>query len=333
MNLVTESWRLKLLALGLSVLMLGAVAFSQNPPTFKTLTVPIAYTGTVPADLVLINPPTKTEVRVTGLADTIATVNASSVTAAFDLSKATPGPRVRVNLIVRRTISGIQVQNPSVPVELDIDLRQSVQLTVVARTPLKAPGWQVTESEALCPNSPCIITFTGPQTWETNPQTGATNLNAYVDLPETVANSSYDVPALPVLLVRNGLTLDLTTYTVPATTLDTATVSIHVEAKTGTTSRQVVLIDSAPSHGPPTGYRVTGISIDPNLVVITGKADVLVTIQNLTLPALDLSGHTSNFTFKVTIPYPSGVSGSVQIARVTYSISANPNVQASPTPG
>ena len=34
MSWVTESWRLKLLAIGLSVLMLGAVAFAQNPPTF-----------------------------------------------------------------------------------------------------------------------------------------------------------------------------------------------------------------------------------------------------------------------------------------------------------
>ena len=32
LNLITEDWRLKLLAFGLAVLMLGAVAFSQNPP-------------------------------------------------------------------------------------------------------------------------------------------------------------------------------------------------------------------------------------------------------------------------------------------------------------
>jgi hypothetical protein len=52
----------------------------------------------------------------------------------------------------------------------------------------------------------------------------------------------------------------------------------------------------------------------------------------LTLPAVDLSGHTSNVTFRVTIPYPSGVSGTIATARVTYTISANPNVQVSPTP-
>ena len=57
-GLVTDSWRLKLLAVGLAVLMLGAVAFSQNPPTTKSLTVSLNYT--VPPNIILINPPTKT---------------------------------------------------------------------------------------------------------------------------------------------------------------------------------------------------------------------------------------------------------------------------------
>jgi len=43
MSWITEDWRLKLLALGLAVVMLGAVAFSQNPPTIKTLSVPLNY--------------------------------------------------------------------------------------------------------------------------------------------------------------------------------------------------------------------------------------------------------------------------------------------------
>jgi YbbR-like protein len=325
-NWVTESWRLKLLALGLSVLMLGAVAFSQNPPTTKTLPVNILYTGAVPSTLVLINPPSKTNVTVTGLADTIAAVSPNSLTAAFDLSKATIGPRVKVNLIVKSLILGVQVQNPIVPIALSIDRLVPITLTVVPRTPRITNGWQVitTKSEARCPNSPCIVTFTGPQSWEVN-------LNAYADFPLPVENSSSDVLAQPVVLVQNGSQLDLTVTTFPTATLVSnqtgqfPSVAIHIEAKTGTTSRQVVLIDSPPSHGPPTGYRVTAVTVDPITVVISGTPDVLVKITTLTLPALDLSGRTSIITFKVTIPYPDGVIGSVAFARVTYSISPNPN--------
>jgi YbbR domain-containing protein len=315
---VTESWRLKLLAVGLSVLMLGAVAFSQNPPTSKPLTISIVYQGTVPPNLVLINPPTKTVVTVTGLADTLTSVSANSVTAAFDLSKATPGPRVKVNLIVKSLILGVQVQNPTVPIALNIDARVPVKLTVAVRTPRVTNGWQVTKTEALCPTSPCIVTFTGPQSWENN-------LNAYADFPNPVENSSSDVLSQPVLLVQNASALDPTIATVPANTLDIRNVEIQVFAKTGTTSRQVVLIDSAPSHGPPTGYRVTNVTIDPITVVISGASAALTKITTLSLPALDLSGHTSDFTFRVTIPYPNGVVGAVATARVTYSISPNPN--------
>ena len=60
---------------------------------------------------------------------------------------------------------------------------------------------------------------------------------------------------------------------------------------------------------------VTAITIDPIATVITGRADLLVTITTLSLPAVDLGGHTSTVTFTVTIPYPAGVSGSARTAR------------------
>jgi len=79
LNLVTDDWRLKLLAVGMAVLLMCAVAFSQNPPTSKTFTKSIDYT--MPPGLVVINPPTRATVTVTGLADTISSVTSSSVVA------------------------------------------------------------------------------------------------------------------------------------------------------------------------------------------------------------------------------------------------------------
>jgi YbbR domain-containing protein len=308
--------------------MLGAVAFAQNPPISKTLTVPIVYQGTIPSGLVLINPPTKTSVRVGGLADTLTTVSASNITASFDLSKATAGPSVKVNLLVKSTILNVTVQNPIVPTALHIDRLVSVKLTVVGRTPRVTSGWQVTKVVTSCASvSPCVVTFTGPQSWETDPETGKVNLNAYADFPNLVENSNYDILAQPIVLVQNNAALDMTIPTVPTSTLDIPNVEIIVQAKTGTTSRQVVLIDSQPSHLPPTGYRVTNVTISPITVVISGAPDILVKINTLSLPALDLSGHTSEVIFKVTIPYPNGVTGSVATARVTYSISPNPTTQ------
>jgi hypothetical protein len=334
---VTESWRLKLLALGLSVLMLGAVAFAQNPPTFKTLTV-TNFQWTIPPGLIVINAPTRATVRVTGLADTIQTMTGDRLQASFDLSKVKPGPAVRVNLLVTSQIGGVVVQNSSVPFTLNIDRRATVPITVKVRPPRAAPGWVVTKAEARCPISPCVVHFDGPAGWETD-VAGKANLNAYVELNAPVAPVAGDrfvIGNLPVNLEQSGTPLDATNFskTVPQSGLDVTGVEVQIEARTATTSKQVVLVDSPPSHGPPAGYRVTGISIDPIAVVITGRADALVKITTLSLPAVDLSGHTSTFTVTLSIAYPAGVSGSAQTARVTYSISANPNVQpsASPTP-
>ena len=326
MTLITESWRLKLLAVGLSVLMLGAVAFAQNPPTFRTLTVsPIQYT--IPDNLIVLNAPTRTTVTVTGLADAIQSMNASSLTASFDLTKASPGAAVKVNLAVKSLDVRINVQNPLVPFALNIDTRKTIPLTVQVRFPRVAPGWVVIKAGAACPNTPCVVNFDGPAQWENK-------LNAYADFTAPVQGDKTVAPNVPISLEQNGAPLDIANFlkSAPYSSLDPAAVEITIQAKTGTTSKQVVLIDSPPSHGPPAGYRVTAITISPLAVVISGKADALLQITTLSLPAVDLSGHTSSFTVTVTIPYPAGVVGSFQNARITYSISANPNIQPSPSP-
>jgi YbbR domain-containing protein len=321
-NLITEDWRLKVLALGLAVLLLGAVAFSQNPPTQKVLRdVSISYT--MAPDIIVISPPSKTNVTVKGLADALTAVNAGNVAASFDLTKASPGPNVHVNLVIRSLISTVQIQNPLVPYVLNIDSLATKSLAIEVRTPQRpVQGWQLTKKEALCPNS-CTAVFTGPSSWEEN-------LTAYADFPLPVQQDSQTVPSIPVQLAQNGVPLDLTRFTQPLIKLEPSTVQIHVEAKPGTTLRQVVLIDAPPSRGPAAGYRVTNIAIDPGSIVISGPADILATITQITLPPMDLTGATSNRTFQVVIPLRPDITGSVGVAKVTYAISANPN--ASPGP-
>jgi hypothetical protein len=326
MSWVTDSWRLKLLAFGLAVLMLGAVAFAQNPPTFKTLTASISY-GPIPDNLIVINGPSRTTVRVTGLADAIQSTTASSLTANFDLSKATPGPAVKVNLIVSAVVSGVVVQNPSVPYFLDIEQRKTVALQVQVRFLHISSNWQVTKSTAACPNTPCVVNFEGPASWETK-------LVAYADINGPIQTEGQDFPNMPITLEQAGTPLDVSNFTktTPNSSLSPAAAEVQYTAKTSTTSKQVVLIAAQPTHLPPSGYQLTGVTFSPVFVLVSGRADILAKVTFLTLPAADLSGHTSTFTVSVAIPYPPGVTGPQVPVRVTYSISPNPAVQASPTP-
>lgn len=312
-NLITDDWRLKLLALGLAVLMLGAVAFSQNPPTNGSQTVGLSYA--VAPDLMLINPPSRVIVTYTGLADVIKNVTSSNLTASVDATHTGPGTAVKLNVTARSLIPNVNVQNPA-RIAVDIDTRQVKELPVqvIARA---APGYSITKTTA----TPATVHFDGPSSWETNLAATATFPNV---VNVTGQSGSLNQPI--VLKNSNGL-LDLSVVrTVPAATLDVSSAAISVEATSGITSSTVALIDAPPSQPPPAGYRVTGISITPNTVVITGDPVVLGRTQRIALPPLDLSQHTSDFTFQVTIPYDTGISGSVATARVTYAISKNPNI-------
>ena len=323
-SLVTNEWRLKLLAFGLSVLMLGAVAFSQNPPTTRTLSVPLSYT--VGPGIILINPPTKTTVTYSGLADVISHVDATNLVASVDATRAEPGPAVRLNVNARALDNRVQVQTPP-PIAIQVDSREvrevAVQVNVRA-----APGFAITKTLAICPGSttpnPCKVHFDGPVSWETN-------LTATVSFSGTVALGEMTLPNQPIVMSNSNGVIDLTSCrTQPCALLDTNSANLHIEAVGGVSSNTVALVDSPPSQPPPPGYRVTGITVTPISVVISGDPAALAKIQRLTLPPVDLSRSTSDVTFTVAIPYPDGVTGSPANATIRYSISQNPNVSSSP---
>ena len=319
MSWITDDWKLKLLALALSVLTLGAVAFSQTPTTQKIFNPAIDYN--VPSSLVIINPPLKVPVRVTGLADTITTMTDSNVTATVDLSKAQTGSAVKLNITVatRGVGPGVSVINTSVPITLNIDKRQTVALTVDAILPRPAPDWLVTKTTVSCgdSNTTCIVHYDGPVQWETN-------LKAVATLTKSIATTQTVQLGVQIVLLQNNAPLPDTLTYLPSG-LDQSTVSIVVDAKTGSTSTTLPLVAAAPSKPPPSGYRVTGITITPVSVIATGDQTVLSHTQFITLRAVDLSSSTSTATFNVNIPYPNGVTGAVTTASITYTIAPIPS--------
>ena len=324
---ITNEWRLKLLALGLSILVGGAVAFSQNPPTTRLLRIPLSYS--VQPNIVLISPPSSTTVTISGLADAIQKADASNIIATADAIRALPGT-ARLNIQARSLLPNVTIPQQPAPIAVSVQSYVAVTLPVqvVARA---APGWSLdpTKTVASCgtasvqPNrNPCKVVFTGPNEW-------TASLRAVAVLQGN-AIGVQDTPNQAVILQNANGQLDLSIRTVPAATIDVTSVDIHTEAVQGTTSAPVALVDSPPTNPPPAGYRITRVTITPLTVVISGDPNVIQRVRQIALPAVDLSRSTSDATFPLTIIYPDGVTGSVVSATITYSISKNPNVTSAP---
>ena len=104
-----------------------------------------------------------------------------------------------------------------------------------------------------------------------------------------------------------------------------------VQAKQGTLTIQVALVDALPAAPPPAGYHVTAVVITPQLITLSGAPDVVGGIQSITLSAVSLASFTSDHTFSVRIPQADNrIRMSTTTAQITYKIARNPAVNPSP---
>jgi YbbR domain-containing protein len=320
---ILGNWQLKLLALGLSVGLFAALAFSQNPIQFVTVNAKVIYSNP-PTGLVVANPQPTTSVTLSGLA---ANIKNASVRAEVDLSKVKKGT-ITITPAARVLGDGVTAQAVT-PVTFSVDDLATAQLDIEVRTPNVEQGWTPTKTQAVCGNSSqaCKVTFTGPAAL-------TKGLKAYVIVQGPINGDAQDELNVPVRFEQSGRPFDPTKITtIPEIGWNPATVTAHIEAKQGTTTKTVALVDAAPSAKPPSGYHVTSVSTNPQTIQVTGSPDVLAGIRSITLPAVDLSSYTSDHTFRLSIPSPDpSVQLSATVAQVTYSIAKNPAVTTSPSP-
>ena len=276
-----------------------------------------------PDNLVLLNQPTTTKVTISGLTQD---VKNATVRADVDLSKIKKGSAFTLTPTARVFGNNVTPQSAQ-PITFGVDDLTTVQLDIDIRTPHVQQGWSVKKVQPICGNAAqvCKVTFTGPSSLEDG-------LHAFVTVDGAIATNSYDQLSSTVQFDQNGRVFDPAAQkALPLVGWNPQTVTAHVEAQQGTSIIRVPLVDAFPSAQPAAGYHLTGVSIDPPLVEITGPPDVLAKITKIVLPAVSLSSYTSDHTFRVSIPIPDpGVSLNVTVCNVTYSIAKNPAVSPSP---
>ena len=321
---IYRNWRLKLLAVGLAVALLAAVAFSENPVTVRAVDAGINYTG-LPSNLELVTPPLRVQVTVIGLAAAVNPPANPRVTVDVDVSHVTKGQNVIVSGTPRVLDPGVNAQTDRVAIPLNVDERLTgVELPIEVRTSVTA-GWQVDKAAA----SPAKVTLAGPKSV-------LDGLKAFAQLDSPIQNAVVDSPNQQVQFEQNGRKFDLRAEkTIPVLSIDPSTVLLHVEASQPRQTRSVFLSASL-SGSPAQGYAVRSVSVDPAAVDISGPGDVISKISTITLSSVSIDGlKDGTQTFRATVLLPDQVDSLVKQARVTvvtYALPAAPTPTPTPTP-
>ena len=288
---VVRNWRLKLLALVLAVGLLGAVAFSENPPTFDTVAVRVEYRNPPPY-LVLVNPPLTVNVDVAGLRDDVARYKQGAAGVSIDLSRAQPGANQMFVATPKTDVPGVTFRQPTIPIRLSVEPLVVRSMEIEVRTPNKSPGIAVVPNKtyATCGNANdhCQVAVTGPGSI-------VSNLKAFVKYDVTItAAASGSSPNQPIQFELDGKTLDLgrSPRTIPPSKWTPEVVTVLVTTQGGSQTK-VVPVSIRVQGTQACGYQISGIEVQPNQVTVTGPVDAVSRITNVTMDPVNIANLTS----------------------------------------
>lgn len=319
MSWIVAHWRLKLLSLLLTIGLLGAVAFSENPPVVSTVSVRVSYINQ-PASLVLIGPPKTVDVRVIGLRDAVDRYRQSAAGVTIDLQHARAGPNQPYVALPRVDTPGVTASDTAVPIRLTIEEMRSVTLDIEVRTPKKSPGIDVIPERtfATCGNANdrCHVNVIGPSGF-------VDGLRAYVRYDVSIDSANTQTsPNEPIFFEKNGKDTPPPNDTIPLPTWNPTSVTVQVASQGGNQSKMVALT-VRPVGSQACGYSLTGMDILPSaFVTITGPADAVARIGNsITLDPVPISGLTSAQSFTRTVS-----TGSDQVTAAPATVRVNVGV-------
>lgn len=345
MRWLVGNWQLKLVSIVLTVALLAAVAFTQNPPTTVKLNLGIAY-PTPPSQLVLVDPPTRVQVRVVGLSNSVNDLRqrfANSAGARVDLSGMGAGANQEAVAQVTAQAPGVTITPSEVPVRLNLEAMQTVRLPVHVRVSNlnSSAGISVVDSGtyATCGSDTvkCEVTVHAPSSL-------VRGLQAYLSYVDPQPNQAgvERVPGLPIRFERNGTSVDLSGNNPQVTpnliSVQPAEATARVETQGGTLTTTFHVF-ARTTGTPACGFQVESLSYSPSTVTVSGPAQELAGLQQIELSSIDVSGLSNGVTVNRMVELPSGVqvsSGSASTVSVAVmmgqAFSCTPSTIGLPTP-
>jgi YbbR domain-containing protein len=287
-----HNWPLKVGAIFLATVLYSGLVLGQNVRTW-TGTLPIEVIR-APEDAALLSDlPPVTQVRYRAPLD-VGVVSPTSFSATVDLSRVQPqpgGPAQNVPVTVIALNSQIQVvdyQPREIPVQLDPLATKSMPVTVIVGS---APDGVSTGPPIADPSS---VTVTGA--------------SSRVDVvTSVVALVSVDASGINIDREVDLVAVDSNSNQVPNVELDPERVHVSVAV-----ARQLanVTLPVVPQviGDPATGYRITSVTVDPNVLTVSGEASVVTQMQNAMTTPIDINGRTTDLEAMVQFALPDGVS-------------------------
>lgn len=292
------NWRnnaLRLLAIFLAFVLWVYVSNEQNPVREKIFNVPLEHTGPAQNYLITGALPETVRVRVQSNRNELNNLVPADFRAVVHIPEGETG-----DLLLPVQVSAppnLRIVHVS-PEEITVGIDRIVERQIIVAVSLK--GTPAQGYSALAPACrPETVTVRGPSRVvnEIGQATAAVDIqNASTDVAQTV----------PVTAGPSNVTVSPSTVQVIVPIVNTVT------SKNVPVTLQI-------TGNPASGYTVTGSSVDPAVVQISGPVDILATVEEVRTGPVDIQGADKNVTREVNLLIPPGVT-TVQPARVKVQV-------------
>ncbi|MGI6606868.1 MAG: YbbR-like domain-containing protein [Peptococcia bacterium] len=278
------------LAVLLAILLWLYVINMQNPPTEKTIMVPVTHQN-LQDGLVLRSNPGKVEVKVRGPVSIVKLLTEKEIKATIDLNNAQIGENDYL----------IEVDLPA-GVELVLVRPSSMSLAVDALETKQLPVQVITKGTVAKGYSsfepvlqPSTVVVRGARQMLNKLETALVTIN----LNQATEDLSLNTPV--TLLTKDGSTVT------DEYEISPREVQVFVPI-TKPNNTITVAIKPQIVGRPKEGFEVSGVTIDPETVKISGPYEILSLINHVATAPLDITGIDSEYATQVALVPPDGAS-------------------------
>jgi YbbR domain-containing protein len=290
-----------LLSVAIASVMWYYVATAQNPQVSRTITVDLQLHNLDPSEVVIRPSPTPpVRVTVLGPRSQVAVLKPKDLDAYVDLAGLGPGDHPQVPVVVTPGVDVRVIDQRPSSILVVLDAFASKRLPVEVSMLGTPPSGMTLGTPRM---SPTHVIVSGPARQVSEVR------HALVSI-DTASLRQQVVVSLPVIPA------DASGQPVSGLQVSPKIVGMSLAVREGVISKVVPIVPTITGI-PPQALAVTGATTDPATVALTGPAPALQGVESMTTGPVDVGAARGDFSRKVALQLPPGVTPSVRQVTVT----------------